>query len=156
MVAGVPDQVVVVGAVILLLILAQSDDTDSPGNYNRGVLQQTSPEKLRKYVARIWTGRGYETRTGENSGEYVDVIAESANETVVISVRRQPEEGAVSADAVQRFRSSAGNFESDGKVMMSTSYFTQKARETASRADIELIEGDEFAEMLTEHDGIPG
>jgi restriction endonuclease Mrr len=154
MVAEIPNWVFLVGVLVVLFVLSQ-DSSDNPGVYNRGVLQQTSPEKLNQYVGKEWERRGYDTQNDPDA-EYVDVIAESEEEKIAISVRRRQEDNRVSRNAVKRFSRSAESVGADRSIMASSSYFTKPAREEAKQEGITLLDGDELADIFTDHDGIPG
>lgn len=134
---------------------ASGSTNNRSGQYNRGVLQQTSPEKLRDYVAKAWGNKGYNTEIERNDAEYVGVIAESDEESVAISVRRRQEENRVSANAVKRFAKSAADLGSDRSLMVCTSYYSDEARNTAQQSDIELLDGEELANVFTNCDDIP-
>ena len=134
---------------------ASGNSNNSSGQYNRGVLQQTSPEKLRNYVATAWGNKGYNTEIKRNDAEYADVIAESNEESVAISVRRRQEENRVSANAVKRFAKSAADVDSDRSLIACTSYYTDEARNTAQQSDIELLDGEELADVFTNCDDLP-
>ncbi|SDR06860.1 Restriction endonuclease [Natronobacterium texcoconense] len=140
---------------LILVLLSADSNNERPGHYNRGVLQQTSPEKLRKYVAILYENEGYTTEVSRNSAEYIDVVAKSDEELVAISVRRRQEEDRVSANAVKRFADSLQKFGADSAIMVSTSYFTKPARDTAKQSDIKLLNGDELAEHFTKCNDIP-
>lgn len=143
-----------IGVVAVLLLLVPWE-AESPGTYNRGVLQQTSPKKLKRYVSKEWRRRGYDTEISEKEPEYVDVLAESGDEKIAISVRRRQEDNKVSRNAVERFSRSANELDANRAIMVSSSYFTEPAREKAEDSGIKLLNGDELADIFSAHDGIP-
>lgn len=156
--------VVVAGLVLLALVFSSgtgnssgsgSSNKGSSGQYNRGVLQQASPETLREYVAKVWENRGYTTEISRDDAEYADVVARSNEEVVAISVRRRQEKDRVSGNAVKRFANSADDLGSDRSIMVCTSYYTDKACNTAQNSGIELQNGEELADEFSECNEIP-
>jgi HJR/Mrr/RecB family endonuclease len=158
MAAGIPNWVLLVAGVALLAILAgqnQDGQNKNTGNFNRGVLQQMTPTKFRRYVATVWSDEGYETTTDPDDAEYVDVTARSADELVAISVRSRKEENRVSENAVRRFARSSQSMGADRAVMVSSSFYTEPAREAASEFGIQLRDGDETARRFTNNGNLP-
>lgn len=155
----------VIALVVVLAVLFNSGTSNSgtsgagnnmsSGQYNRGVLQQTSSEKLSRYIAKIWENKGYNTEIKRNNAEYADIIAKSDDDVVAISARRRQEENRVSANAVKRFASSAIDHDSDRSLMICTSYYTDEARDAAQMSDIELLNGEELADTFTNCDDLP-
>ena len=155
---------IIAGLVLLALLFGSGSGNSSgsggsnkgnSGQYNRGVLQQASPETLREYVAKVWENRGYTTKTSRDDAEYADVVARSDEEVVAISVRRRQEEDRVSGNAVKRFVNSAEDIGSDRSIMVCTSYYTDNASNIAQKSDIELLNGEELADVFTECNEIP-
>lgn len=153
----------VLGLVLLALLFGSGSGSSgsggsnkqSSGQYNRGVLQQASPETLREYVSEVWESRGYTTEVSRDDAEYADVVAKSDEEVVAISVRRRQEKDRVSANAVKRFVNSTEDIGSDRSIMVCTSYYTDNACNIAQKADIELLNGEELADVFTECNQIP-
>lgn len=153
----------VLGLVLLALLFGSGSGSSgsggsnkqSSGQYNRGVLQQASPETLREYVSEVWESRGYTTEVSRDDAEYADVVAKSDEEVVAISVRRRKEKDRVSANAVKRFVNSTEDIGSDRSIMVCTSYYTDNACNIAQKADIELLNGEELADVFTECNQIP-
>lgn len=156
MLEGIPRWMVLLAIIIFIILVPR--DNEKPGIYNRGVLQQTSFEKLKKYVAKSWEYKGYDTEIIHNHADYVDVLAENEEESVAISVRRRQETDSVGVRAVRKFKESLEHYEVDRAIMVTTSSFSKPAQEKAEKAEklgVLLVDGDRLANIFTECENIP-
>lgn len=140
---------------IIVGMATRSSGKDNPGYFNRGSLQRMSSEKLKRYVAIAWRNRGYTAEIQFNNLEYIDVIASSSEEVIAISARRKREEDRVSEDAVKRFAKSSQKQGADRRVMVTSSYFTESACETADQLGVELLDGESLAQIFTRCEDLP-
>lgn len=70
-------------------------------------------------------------------------------------MRQRQEDDRVSANAVTRFAKTLQSSNANRGILVSTSYFTEPAHETANQEGIELMNGEELARVFTKDDELP-
>jgi len=92
---------------------------------------------------------------GRSGDEGIDgIIKEDRLGLDIIYIQAKRWEGSVSRPEVQKFAGALQGQRAKKGIMITTSYFTKEAREYISRIDnkIVLIDGEELAELMIDHD----
>ncbi|AZH26176.1 restriction endonuclease [Haloplanus aerogenes] len=110
-----------------------------------------------RVVADLWRLRGWETTitTGSNDGG-VDVVAEKDDpfpRKQLIQAKRYARGNNVGSPDIQQYSSLKQQFGNvDTVVVVTTSDFTERAREVAASLNVKLIAGDQLASLLLDAD----
>lgn len=136
--------------------LAYEADRSHRGEWEQADLRQytdeeRSGEPFEYLLAELWSELGYETTltAGGNDGG-VDIIGTSESEEILIQAKRY-DSTKVSATEVRELAGLFPQYDFDHAMMVTSSVATEPANEEAARIDdLELIEGQQLANMLTE------
>lgn len=108
-----------------------------------------------KLIADLWGELGYQTSLTEPGpdGGY-DVRARSGNETILIQAKRWSGTK-VSAPKIKQMYGTVNQHDADHGMIVTSYYYTSPAKEVADDLGIELINGDELCDRLTEQGFVP-
>jgi hypothetical protein len=111
-----------------------------------------SPEELEHLVADVWRERGWSTSVSAVSGDGgVDVVAERDNpfrQKQLIQVKHYADDNPVSAPEVQQYAGLQHQHpDADSVVVVTSGRFSEPARETATEANVKLVDGEELSDL---------
>lgn len=116
-------------------------------------IDELSPREFEEFVADLWEEFGYETTVTKQSGDRgKDVIAQQqypAEETIHIQAKAHSESNKVRSGTIQK---SAGLYQqgADHVIVVTTSEFTEPARNLSSEVDVELKDRQDIYELVQE------
>lgn len=116
-------------------------------------LYQFTHEEFEPLVASVFNSKGYETRvTPKVNDEGVDIWARNKGDSVAIEVKQWSEN--VGRPVVQKLSSHLAKDEADWAIVVTSSDFTKLAKQEADDfgQEMQLINGEELVQMLTESD----
>lgn len=116
-------------------------------------LRSILPEKFEQFVADIWAQYGYRTKvTSPGPDRGVDVRATREfpyPRTEVIQVKRYDEGNPVSSPDVQQYSALRKQEDADLALIVTTSRFTDEAKEIASALGVEILDVDQLVSTVT-------
>jgi hypothetical protein len=102
--------------------------------------------EFEQHVADTYRRMGYVTEMTPGSGDQgVDVIASRGRERIAIQCKQWAD--SVGNEAVQQVHTGMAYYRCDAGVVVTTSRFTASAIDLASRVDVRLVDGAEYAAM---------
>jgi len=116
-------------------------------------LQSIDPYEFEKLVAQVWGAMGYETKIRKKSGDKaIDVEATRGKEKVLIQAKRYSSTNKVGGPDVRKYATlyQQDPF-ADQVVIVTTSSFTSQAKEIGVEQNVRLINGQEFSQLLANH-----
>jgi len=114
--------------------------------------QNLSPYEFEEFIAEMFKKLGYRARKTSNSGDYgVDVIAEKNGEKLAIQVKRHKVSNKVGSPTVRDTLGSKHKIDADKTMIVTTSYFTQPAKEQARNSPIKLWDKDKLRRKVEKH-----
>lgn len=110
-------------------------------------LRLLSGVEFERHVAELYRKLGYNAELTRGSGDQgADVIAQSLTERIGIQCKQWS--GTVGNDAVQQAIAGRTFYNCSHAAVVCTSTFTAAARELASRANVQLVDGQAYAAMV--------
>ena len=105
-------------------------------------LRDLDYQQFERLVARNWQAQGYDVKlTSGGADGGVDVVAFGDDDTIAIQAKRFSESNKVSSPTIQRIAGAAQQIEADRAAVVTSSSFTEPAKETAAKLDVQLIDG---------------
>lgn len=119
-------------------------------------LQQIDPYEFEAFIAELWDADGYETTvTQDSQDEGVDVYAErhgTIDQTVAIQAKRYSAGKKVGRPEVQQYASlRTQDRDVDSVAVVTTSSFTSGAKAWAYENSINLVDGEDLADLILKH-----
>ena len=119
--------------------------------YSLSQLRTCDPEDFEQAVAEAWEIKGYATKVTSGGADMgVDVIAKSGDRRVAIQAKRYQEGNKVGVSTVREIVGSANQIGANTTVIVTTSSFTEPAKEAAEALDVELYNGDQIVRILAQ------
>jgi hypothetical protein len=117
-------------------------------------LQRFSWEAFEHLIANLYLQQGYETTVTSGSRDMgVDVWAENATERLAIQVKQFARGNTVGREVIQKLESTLARGDADRIVVVTSSSFADTARRYASGSnEVELIDGRDLIEKLTQYE----
>jgi len=123
-------------------------------------LRSMSPYQFEEFVAKLWNTRGWDARTTTDSDDGgVDVIAEHDLVTgedrrtrEMIQVKQKGEGYTVGVKVIRNLNGSELVKPKDNLVVVTTGTYTSRAKESAEKNDVELIDKDRLMKMVRENE----
>lgn len=142
---------VLIVALLLLFGDALESDTKPGKSYTRAHLVNASPRKFEELTADAFSKRGYQCEVlPEGPDDGLDVIAENRHETIGIQAKRYQTGNTVGGPTVRRVAGAAQQRGVDRAAIATSSTFTDPAIEAGEALDIELIDGNQLADELSD------
>lgn len=108
-----------------------------------------SPYGLEVLVGILFWRLGYNVEVTEPIGDYgVDVVAKKDSEVLAIQVKKYTTGNKVSNRDVQRLLGSMHYPKANRAILVTTSYFTEQAKQQAEGAPIDLWDGEKLKQMV--------
>lgn len=124
----------------------QPGEVLGPSQVTPDVLMEYDDAEFEDLVSRVWEAKGYATQTtGGGPDQGIDVIANNPSETIVIEAKRYGPDSKVSAPTIQKAVGAKEQFQADRAVVVTSTDFTDPAREAAAHTNVELVNGWELA-----------
>lgn len=112
-------------------------------------IDKMDPYKFEEYIRDLYKNMGYYAMCTPKSGDYgADVLIQDGNYKVAIQVKRYGKKNSTGIEAVQQVIGAREYYKVDDGIVITTSYFTQAARDLAESAGVELIDRDDLKGML--------
>jgi len=101
--------------------------------------QRLKPREFEELVANLFIKMGYNATLSQHVGDYgVDVLAEKGPDRIAIQVKRYAPDNKVGSPDVQKVLGSMFRYNANKAILITTSDFTEAAKEQARNAPIEL------------------
>ncbi|NMJ77085.1 hypothetical protein GLU64_01595 [Nanohaloarchaea archaeon] len=101
--------------------------------------QNISPYEFEEFVAKLFRSKGYSARVTSKTGDAgIDVIAKKNGEKIAIQAKRHKRSNKVGSPTVQKTLGSMHEINADKSIVVTSSTFTQPAKNRARNAPIEL------------------
>lgn len=115
-------------------------------------LEEMGPFDFEVFVADLFKKMGYRTKDLRSSGDYgADVIAEKDHETVAVQVKHYSLGKKVGSRTVRDAFSASKIYNAQRAVVVTTSFFTKPAVETANKLSVELIDRNKLTKLIDEY-----
>lgn len=115
-------------------------------------LEEMDPFDFEIFVADLFKKMGYRTKDLRSSGDYgADVIAETDYETVAVQAKHYSLGKKVGSRTVRDVYSASKIYNAQKAVVVTTSFFTKPAVETANKLGVELIDRNKLAKLMDEY-----
>lgn len=116
-------------------------------------LQRMDDWDFEHFVADLWTQQGWTTEVEQQSNDAgVDVRAEKSvpyPQKQLIQVKRYGDSTAVGGPAVQQYASLKQQEQGvDSAIIVTTSHFTESAKQRARELNVKLIDGDDLLDII--------
>lgn len=119
-------------------------------SYSWSEIEEMSGLRFEEFVEELFTKMGYEAEQTSKTGDQgADVIAENHNTKVAIQAKNTNSK--VSNSAIQEVQAALKHYNCNKGIVVSTSRFTDSARELAESNDIELWSKDELIENKSKY-----
>lgn len=133
-------------------------DDDGPRNWDWDDLYEIDDDSDFEYlVADLWEEIGYDTQRTKGSGDDgVDVIAvkngyvRSNIQKVVIEAKHYRGDNTVGASVIREMPGAEKMHDADMSVVVTSNIFTNHAKRTAEKLDVELVNGKELIQRLNQ------
>jgi len=100
---------------------------------------EISPIDFEKFIGDLFRKMGYQVYHTPATGDYgADLVVKDANNIIVVQVKKYNPNNRIGAQIVQQTLGSMWKYNANKAIIVTTSYFTQRAREQARNAPIEL------------------
>ncbi len=117
--------------------------------YDLSEIDRMNPFKFEEYVCKLYQQLGYNAKCTQKGGDYgADVLIQNGNYKAAIQVKRYSIKHTTGIKAVQEIIAALPYYNVQNGIVLTTSYFTQAAKNLAESADIELIDRDRLKEIL--------
>lgn len=111
-------------------------------------LSSLEPYEFEQAVAEIYRGYGYEVEVTQQSGDYgVDLRMEDKRGTKYAVQVKRFRSSSVGRPTLQRLQGALLHAEADVPIVVTLSYFTEKAKLYAEQHGIRLVDGEELLRM---------
>lgn len=113
-------------------------------------LRTLSPDQFEEYTAELFKVMGFKTEIvgGSNDGG-IDIIVKKEDVTSFVQCKRYREKNKITPSQVRDFYGGIADKLNGGiGYFVTTSYFTEKAKEFAKERRIELVDGDRLVEYM--------
>jgi DNA replicative helicase MCM subunit Mcm2 (Cdc46/Mcm family) len=115
-------------------------------------LLELSPREFEVFIAELWGEKGWDTRvTRQSNDDGVDVVAkrdEYYPEKVLLQAKHKHRDAVVSRSAVQQYSYLHHKDNVDQVFLITTATFTDGAYESASQANVKLIDRETLVELI--------
>jgi low affinity Fe/Cu permease len=109
-------------------------DMDMKNRFSR-----LKPREFEKLIRELFVKMGYETHLTPYTADFgADIVVKRGSDTIVIQVKKYSRENRVGSPEVQRLLGSMFKYEANKAIFITTSDFTDEAREQSKGAPIEL------------------
>lgn len=117
--------------------------------------QEMSPYEFEELVAKIWREYGYDCTVTSGSGDKgVDIVATKSApvaEEIIIQAKRYADDNKIGSKQVREYATLRQQEETaDRIILITTTTFTSQAEDLAASLDVDLIDGADLLEILTE------
>lgn len=117
--------------------------------YDLSEIDRMNPFKFEEYICKIYQQLGYNAKCTPKGKDYgADVLIQNGGYKAAIQVKRYNIKHATGIKAVQEVIAALPYYNVQNGIVITTSYFTQAAKNLAESADIELIDRDKLKEIL--------
>lgn len=117
--------------------------------------RQVDPYKFEELVATVWRLLGYQTDVKKKSGDRgIDITAIRPNESnkTLIQVKRYTNKNKIGSGEVRKYATLYQQESNvDSVVIVTSSTFTDQAKQLAQDLDIQAINGDQLAKTVSEN-----
>lgn len=111
-------------------------------------IDEMTGEEFEFVLSKHFERQGYAVEMTPASNDYgADLILQKKDETIVVQAKRY--EGKVGTTAVQEVTAAKDYYEADRCIVVTNSYFTRNAVNLAEANEVELIDRDELAKLIT-------
>ena len=115
-------------------------------------LRHLSPTEFERLVGDLYAAMGFTVTVTKASGDDgVDVIASKSGRTKAVQCKRYGDNTKVGRPEVQMLYGAMTHIGADSCAIVTTSDFTQQAREAANKLGVQLIDQDKLLELLRAH-----
>jgi len=122
-------------------------DMDMKNRFSR-----LKPREFEKLIRELFVKMGYEASLTPYTADFgADVVAKKGTDTIVIQVKKYSRENKVGSPEVQRLLGSMFKYKANKAIFVTTSEFTEEAREQARDAPIELWDYTVLNEKIEQH-----
>lgn len=139
-------------------VASQLNQTSSR-EWTRSDLLACSSQEFEVLVADVWREAGFESRATKFSQDFnIDVIVEQSQSSVnLIQAKQYSPSNPVGVRTVQRTAGLLVEFDANKVFVVTSSSFTDSAKESASRigSDLTLIDGDRLIKLLNKTSLVP-
>ena len=113
-------------------------------------VRSMDPYDFEKLVARVWSSKGYETNVRKASNDKgVDIEANSGNHKILIQAKRYAANSKIGGPDVRNYATLyQQDPTADQVIIVTTSSFTQQAKEIAAEQNITIVNGSNFVDMM--------
>jgi len=138
--------------------VAERLDSVTDGKWTRNDLLNCSHREFEVLVADLWREGGFDARSTKYVQDYnIDVIAESDGRRELVQAKQYKQGHTVGVSTVQRTAGLLVEFDADSVAVVTSSSFTDNARESVSRMDeqVRLVDGEQLCDLLTRSQLVP-
>lgn len=138
--------------------VAERLDSVSDGEWTRTDLLNCSHREFEVLVADLWREGGFNARATKYVQDYnIDVIAESDGTRELVQAKQYKRDNKVGVSTVQRTAGLLVEFDADSVAVVTSSSFTENARESVERMDeqVRLVDGEQLCDLLTRSQLVP-
>ena len=128
------------------------------GEWTRDDLLNCSHREFEVLVADLWREGGFDARATKYVQDYnIDVIAESNGTRELVQAKQYKRGNTVGVSTVQRTAGLLVEFDADSVAVVTSSSFTENARESVERMDeqVRLVDGEQLCDLLTRSQLVP-
>lgn len=112
-------------------------------------LEALSPRDCELAIARLFAAEGWDVRpTGAGADEGIDIVCRKGGQMAVVEVKRYASSNRVGRPALMKFHSASLHAQADLAIFVTTSGFTEPAKEFALQHGILLVNREDLAARL--------
>lgn len=118
--------------------------------------REIDPYEFEKLVAEIWRNYGYDCEVTSGSGDKgIDIIATRSapvSEVNIIQAKRYSSDNKIGSKEVREYATLRQQEDADKVILVTTSEFTDPARDLAESLEVDIINGRELADQIVDLD----